>query len=81
MDRCADALYDLARTKKLNLDTDNIELVVQPVSGNQPGSCQYYLVDHVTRTLFWLHAYDQATNSVFDDIEGVCDPSHIRTLL
>lgn len=81
MDRCADALYDLARTKKPNFDADDIELVVQPVSANQPGSCQYYFVDHETRTLFWLHAHDQATNSVFDDIEGVCDPSHIRYAL
>lgn len=80
MDRCADALYDLARTKKLNFGADDIELVVQPVSGHQPG-CQYYFVDHVTRTLFWLHAHDQAKNNVFDDIEGVYDPSHIRYAL
>ncbi|KAG1796972.1 uncharacterized protein HD556DRAFT_263648 [Suillus plorans] len=79
MDKCADALYDLARTKSPNFDAGDIELVVQVVP-NQTDSCQYYFVDHETRTLFWLHVYDQATETVFDGLQGVCDPSHIRTL-
>lgn len=79
MDRCADELYDLARTKSPNFDAGDIELVVQVVP-NQTDSCQYYFVDHETRTLFWLHVYDKATETVFDDLQGVRDPSHIRTL-
>ncbi|KAG1798368.1 hypothetical protein EV424DRAFT_470327 [Suillus variegatus] len=48
---------------------------------NQTDSCQYYFVDHETRTLFWLHVYDKATETVFDDLQGVRDPSHIRYAL
>lgn len=82
MDRCADELYDLARTQSPNFDAGDIELVVQ-VEPNQTDSCQYYFVDHETRTLFWLHVYDQATatEAVFDGFQGVSDPSHIRYAL
>ncbi|KAG1816808.1 uncharacterized protein BJ212DRAFT_175916 [Suillus subaureus] len=81
MDRCADELYDLARTKLPNIDADDIELVVQVVL-NQADLCQYYFVDHATRTLFWLHDYDRETeNNIFDGFSGVCDLSHIRYAL
>ncbi|KAG1857680.1 hypothetical protein DFJ58DRAFT_324618 [Suillus subalutaceus] len=80
MDRCADELYDLARTNLPSIDADDIELVVQVVL-NQADSCQYYFVDHATRTLFWLHDYDRATENIFDGFQGVCDPSHIRYAL
>ncbi|KAG2078581.1 hypothetical protein BDR04DRAFT_322279 [Suillus decipiens] len=79
MDRCADELCDLARKKSPNFDADDIELVVQVVP-DRTDSCRYYFVDHATRTLFWLDDYDQATETIFDDLRGVCDPSHIRTL-
>ncbi|KAG2133826.1 uncharacterized protein EDB93DRAFT_1173652 [Suillus bovinus] len=80
MDRSADDLCDLARRQSPTFDVDDIELVVQVVP-NQTDSCQYYFVDHATRTLFWLHAYDQATETIFDGFQGVCDPSHIRYAL
>ncbi|KAG1751741.1 hypothetical protein EDB19DRAFT_1197946 [Suillus lakei] len=82
MDRCADELYDMARTKSPNIDADDIELVVQVVP-NQANSCQYYFVDHATRTLFWLHDqdHDQATKNIFYGFPGVYDPSHIRCAL
>lgn len=80
MDRCADVLYDLARRNLPNIDADDIELVVQVVL-NQADSCQYYFVDHATRTLFWLHDYDRATENIFDGLQGVSDPSHIRYAL
>ncbi|KAG2112941.1 hypothetical protein BD769DRAFT_1491475 [Suillus cothurnatus] len=79
MDRCAEELYDLARTKP-NFDANAIELVVQVVP-NQADSCQYYFVDHATRTLFWLHDHDGAAENILDGIHGVCDPSHIRYAL
>jgi hypothetical protein len=77
MDKCAEELYDLARTKP-NFDANAIELVVQVVP-NQADSCHYYFVDHATRTLFWLHDHDGAAENILDGIHGVCDPSHIRT--
>ncbi|KAG1751712.1 hypothetical protein EDB19DRAFT_1197425 [Suillus lakei] len=82
MDRCADELYGLARTKSPNIDADHIELVVQVVPDRRD-SCQYYFVDHATRTLFWLHDHDhdQATENIFDKFPGVYDPSHIRCAL
>ncbi|KAG2359341.1 hypothetical protein BDR07DRAFT_221803 [Suillus spraguei] len=80
MDRCADELCNAARRKSPNFDADDIELVVQVVP-NQTDSCQYYFVDHATRTLFWLDDHDQATETIFDDLRGVCDPSHIRYAL
>ncbi|KAG1767358.1 hypothetical protein EV702DRAFT_1036102 [Suillus placidus] len=80
LDKCADELYDLARTKSPNFDADDIELVVQVVP-NKTDSCQYYFVDHATRTLFWLHDHDGATENIFDELQGIYDPSHIRYAL
>ncbi|KAG2125742.1 hypothetical protein DEU56DRAFT_563875 [Suillus clintonianus] len=82
MDRCVDELYDRGRTITPNFDANDIELVVQVVPAHTD-YCQYYFVDHTTRTLFWLHDQDhnEATYNIFDDFRGVCDPSHIRFAL
>ncbi|KAG1750422.1 uncharacterized protein EDB91DRAFT_1046022, partial [Suillus paluster] len=80
MDRCMDALYDLARTKLANLKAEDTELFVQ-VAQPQANSCQYYFVNHSNRTLFWLHNHNEATDDIFDGLRGVRDPSHIRCAL
>jgi len=56
---CIDALYDLARRSSVNTEGDDIELVVQVARPKVNVSCQYYFVDHATRTLFWLHRHEQ----------------------
>lgn len=85
LDGCVDALCELAQTKSMNLEADDIELVVQLAQTEAEGaqvSCCYYFVDHTARTLFWLHDRDQATdNNIFSGLQGVTDPSHIRYFL
>ncbi|OAX38259.1 hypothetical protein K503DRAFT_718438 [Rhizopogon vinicolor AM-OR11-026] len=83
VDGCVDALHNLARTKSVNLENDNIELVVhvEQAEDNAPVPCEYYFVDHVTRTLFWLHENDHATDNIFSGLQGVYDPSHIAHAL
>ncbi|KAG0697076.1 hypothetical protein DFH29DRAFT_836251 [Suillus ampliporus] len=83
VDECVDELYDLAHAKSASLQSDEIELVVQlwPAEAEDAQvSCQYYFVDHATRTLFWLHDH-QATENIFSGLQGVADPSHIRYAL
>ncbi|KAG2078422.1 hypothetical protein BDR04DRAFT_1226420 [Suillus decipiens] len=78
---CVDRLYETARAKSAHLETDNIELVLQLWLSEGEMTCQYYFVDHATRTLFWLHDNREATMNIFSGLRGVNDLSHIRFAL
>jgi hypothetical protein len=78
VDGYVDELHNLACTKSVNLEDDDIDLFVQleaKLDGNV--SCGYYFIDHAARTLFWLHDHDTAMDDIFDGLRGIYDPSHI----
>jgi len=56
-------------------------LVLIPESEGNERICQYYLVDHANRSVFWL---DNLTFSeeygFYSNVKGVTNPSHIRML-
>ncbi|KAK7435488.1 hypothetical protein VKT23_019610 [Stygiomarasmius scandens] len=55
------------------------DLVLVPESEGNERICQYYLVDHANRSIFWL---DNLTLSeeygFYSNVKGVTNPSHIR---
>jgi len=80
VDGCINALYQVARENSVDLEDSKIELVVQVEQAEDddaPVSCQYYFIDHATRSLFWLHENDRATENIFSGLRGIYDPSHI----
>ena len=79
VDKCVDALYTLC-AESIDLEDNDIELVLQVSHSGDSGadaSCQYYFVDHVRRTLFWLQNNVQATDDIFYGLRGIYDLSHI----
>jgi len=70
-----DELLDFAATHhRLNMiGSGEIELVVQL---QKPKSkCEYYFVDHLNRSLFWVH--EQDGEDLCDGVRGVEKISHI----
>jgi len=55
--------------------TRNYDLVLDIVETKDKTYRQYYFVDHNTRTLFWLEAYDMGR--LLRDTSGVKNPGHI----
>lgn len=48
--------------------------LVLEYSPDEPNSCQYYLVDHEYRVIFWLHEHD-LTDCI--NVRGAKDDAHI----
>ncbi|KAJ3788474.1 hypothetical protein GGU10DRAFT_306920 [Lentinula aff. detonsa] len=41
-------------------------------------TCQYYIADHATRSVFWLDAVDAESFPVWGEVKGVTSPTHIE---
>ena len=74
-----DTLYTLC-AGSVDLEGNDIELVLQLSRSGSPGAnplCQYYFVDHASRTLFWVQDHVHATDDIFCGLRGIYDPSHV----
>ncbi|KAG7091401.1 hypothetical protein E1B28_010438 [Marasmius oreades] len=40
--------------------------------------CRYYIVDHTTRSVFWLDKFDADQLQVWEEVKGVTELTHIR---
>jgi len=83
----ASILYGYLDAVKKTLDDDVhivFELVPWPedeVKENEPLShyiCNYYLVKHGTRTVFWLDDFDASELPIWSEVSGVKSPAQVR---
>lgn len=83
----ATALYDYLRAVNRTLDEDvHIVFELMPWPEDElaeDGSlshyiCNYYLVKHDTRTVFWLDDFDASEIPVWNEVMGVEEPAHVR---
>ena len=72
-----DELLDFAAThhRLSMIGSGEIELVVQ--LQKLKSKCEYYFVDHLNRSLFWVH--EQDGEDLCDGVRGVEKISHIST--
>ena len=74
MDSRIDQLLNFATTRGLSMTgSGDIELVVQLKNLNV--KCEYYFVDHLNRSLFWVH--EQDGEDLCDGVRGVEKMNHI----
>lgn len=80
-------LNDFLRTVDRKLD-DDVHIVfdlqaqedpqVEDGKARQRYDCNYYLVKHTTRTVFWLDDYDAREFPMWDEVLGVESASQVR---
>ena len=73
--------YDLvlrrANRKYLDIESLNLELVLEFHPEDGGNTCAYYLVDHDTRTLFWM---DEGLTTDSLGLHPVSSPEHLSSL-
>ena len=71
-------LKNKALDENVTLSTD-IELVLETHTQGTEMICGYYLVEHSSRCLFWLEAFD--AEEICHEIKAVVSLSHLRKLI
>jgi hypothetical protein len=71
-------LNNKAMDDKVTLPTD-VELVLEIHAQGTEMVCGYYLVEHSSRCLFWLEAFD--AEEICNEIKAVVSLSHLRKLV
>jgi hypothetical protein len=67
-----------AMDENVTLPTD-VELVLEIHAQGTEMVCGYYLVEHSSRCLFWLEAFD--AEEICNEIKAVVSLSHLRKLV
>jgi hypothetical protein len=71
-------LKNKALDENVTLPTD-VELVLEIHAQVTEMVCGYYLVEHSSRCLFWLEAFD--VEEICNEIKAVVSLSHLRKLI
>jgi hypothetical protein len=71
-------LKNKALDENVTLSTD-VELVLEIHAQVTEMVCGYYLVEHSSRCLFWLEAFD--VEEICNEIKAVVSLSHLRKLI
>ncbi|KAG7091400.1 hypothetical protein E1B28_010437 [Marasmius oreades] len=60
--------------------TPNMNVVFDMFYDSEDGTCpcRYYIVDHTTRSVFWLDKFDADQLQVWEEVKGVTELTHIR---
>lgn len=81
----ADAFHKRLERMEKTLD-DDVDIVFELIPrGNNKSrnslskyTCNYYLVKHSTRTVFWLDRFDASKFAIWHEVPDVTSPSHVR---
>ena len=63
------------------LDIHDVHIVFElkpSESGQEEFDCNYYLIKHETRTVFWLDKFDASGLSIWSEVSGVKSATHVR---
>jgi len=83
LDEYANVLHEYLTLFKPALDINDVHIVfeLKPREedvGNSQLECRYYLVQHKTRTVFWLDNFDASCLPMWSEVSGVKSPTHVR---
>ncbi|KAJ3766079.1 hypothetical protein FB446DRAFT_827738 [Lentinula raphanica] len=78
---CINDFDDFTRSRSIPLTPPRINTVLSlRIDPDDPDNytCEYYIANHDTRTVFWLDSVDAKTFPVWWQVKGVTSPTHIE---
>ncbi|KAJ7619660.1 hypothetical protein FB45DRAFT_931357 [Roridomyces roridus] len=85
VDACVQHVHARLSTKDSELDADEVDIVLlepdEDHDSEKPLTCGYYLVDHLSRTIFWMDEFELSKISTCQRVGGVLSESHIESIL
>jgi len=74
---CIHDFEDFIRSQSIQLSSD-VNIVFDIQRNDEDLYCGYYIVDHCTRSVFWLDTFEAQWFPVWFEVEGVTSLAHIQ---